>query len=118
MHYNVQEYQKASQPKAITSGGILIPSRETKRFITRRITALLDMPPKRERTETGDDESQPSSLKRSKSEITPKQSENPQPTNKVLPAHISFPPRTPNTLRIASWNICSWASSHKKVRWY
>ncbi|EKM82547.1 hypothetical protein AGABI1DRAFT_111155 [Agaricus bisporus var. burnettii JB137-S8] len=70
--------------------------------------------PKRARTETDDEESQPSSLKKSKSTIISHQPENPQPTNKVLPVHISFPPRTPDTLRIATWNICGWAASHKK----
>jgi AP endonuclease 1 len=41
---------------------------------------------------------------------------NGQPTNKVLPVEISFPPRAENVTRIASWNICSLASSQKKVR--
>jgi len=41
---------------------------------------------------------------------------NGQPTNKVLPVKISFPPRAENATRIASWNICSLASSQKKVR--
>ncbi|KAF8478383.1 Endonuclease/exonuclease/phosphatase [Russula ochroleuca] len=39
---------------------------------------------------------------------------NGQPTNKVLPAKISFPPRVDGTSRIASWNICGLASSQKK----
>lgn len=41
---------------------------------------------------------------------------NGQPTNKVLPVKISFPPRVDGTARIASWNICGLASSQKKVR--
>ena len=41
---------------------------------------------------------------------------NGQPTNKVLPIEISFPPRVNGTSRIASWNICGLASSQKKVR--
>lgn len=41
---------------------------------------------------------------------------NGQPTNKVLPAEISFPPRANGTSRIASWNICGLSSSQKKVR--
>ena len=41
---------------------------------------------------------------------------NGQPTNKVLPVKISFPPRAEGATRIASWNICSLASSQKKVR--
>ncbi|KAH9963110.1 Endonuclease/exonuclease/phosphatase [Russula compacta] len=39
---------------------------------------------------------------------------NGQPTNKVLPVKISFPPRAKGASRIASWNICSLASSQKK----
>ncbi|KAH8995345.1 Endonuclease/exonuclease/phosphatase [Lactarius akahatsu] len=39
---------------------------------------------------------------------------NGQPTNKVLPVKISFPPRSERATRIASWNICSLASSQKK----
>ena len=41
---------------------------------------------------------------------------NGQPTNKVLPVKISFPPRAEGATRIASWNITSLASSQKKVR--
>lgn len=41
---------------------------------------------------------------------------NGQPTNKVLPVTINFPPRISNTLRIASWNICGLSASQKKVR--
>jgi len=41
--------------------------------------------------------------------------ENPQPTNKVLPVHINFPPRVPDVLRIATWNVCGLAASQKKV---
>jgi len=43
---------------------------------------------------------------------------NGQPTNKVLPVKISFPPRTDGATRIASWNICGLAASQKKVRRY
>ncbi|KAF8274374.1 Endonuclease/exonuclease/phosphatase [Lactarius quietus] len=39
---------------------------------------------------------------------------NGQPTNKVLPVKISFPPRSERATRIASWNICSLASSQKR----
>lgn len=35
--------------------------------------------------------------------------------NKVLPANISFHARIEGTLRIATWNICGWAASQKKV---
>jgi len=41
---------------------------------------------------------------------------NGQPTNKVLPVKISFPPRADGATRIASWNICGLAASQKKVR--
>ncbi|KAI0319368.1 Endonuclease/exonuclease/phosphatase [Amylostereum chailletii] len=44
------------------------------------------------------------------SELAP----NGQPTNKVLPTNISFPPRIENTRRIAAWNVCGLAASHKK----
>ena len=43
---------------------------------------------------------------------------NGQPTNKVLPVKISFPPRADGATRIASWNICGLAASNKKVRGY
>ena len=39
----------------------------------------------------------------------------PEHVNKVLPASISFPARIEGTLRIATWNICGWAASQKKV---
>lgn len=41
---------------------------------------------------------------------------NGQPTNKVLPVTITFPPKTSDSVRIASWNICGLAASQKKVR--
>jgi len=41
---------------------------------------------------------------------------NGQPTNKVLPVNINFPPRIEGTVRLATWNICSLASASKKVR--
>ncbi|KAJ3556451.1 hypothetical protein NM688_g2019 [Phlebia brevispora] len=37
-----------------------------------------------------------------------------QPTNKVLPVRIEFPPKTAGTLRLATWNICGLAASSKK----
>ncbi|TFY76623.1 hypothetical protein EWM64_g7391 [Hericium alpestre] len=39
---------------------------------------------------------------------------NRQPTNKVLPTRITFPPQGKNTTRIASWNISGLAASQKK----
>lgn len=41
---------------------------------------------------------------------------NGQPTNKVIPVHVSIPPRVPGTTRIATWNICGLAAAQKKVR--
>ncbi|KAF9013973.1 Endonuclease/exonuclease/phosphatase [Cyathus striatus] len=41
-------------------------------------------------------------------------SESAQPTNKVLPVHISFPPKTAESTRIATWNVCGLAASQKK----
>lgn len=46
---------------------------------------------------------------------SPSPLENAQPTNKVLPVHISFSPRIPGTLRLATWNVCGLAASQKKV---
>ena len=72
---------------------------------------------KRRHTKTQDDISQDgkdSKMKRPKSDNL-QQVENPQPTNKVLPVHISFPPRAPDALRIATWNVCGLAASQKKV---
>ncbi|KAG6876971.1 hypothetical protein C0993_011472 [Termitomyces sp. T159_Od127] len=40
--------------------------------------------------------------------------ENTQPTNRVLPVTITFPQKTPGTLRIATWNICGLSASLKK----
>ncbi|KAM5535174.1 hypothetical protein V8D89_011110 [Ganoderma adspersum] len=37
-----------------------------------------------------------------------------QPTNKVLPAHISFPEKGEDTVRVAAWNICGLAAAQKK----
>ncbi|KAI0807326.1 Endonuclease/exonuclease/phosphatase [Fomes fomentarius] len=45
--------------------------------------------------------------------------ENAQPTNKVLPVQISFPPKIEGTVRIAAWNICGLAAAQKKgFRYY
>ena len=38
-----------------------------------------------------------------------------QPTNKVLPVHIEFPPKIADTVRLVTWNICGLAASSKKV---
>ncbi|EPT06055.1 hypothetical protein FOMPIDRAFT_1154774 [Fomitopsis schrenkii] len=39
---------------------------------------------------------------------------NGQPTNKVIPVHVSFPPREEGRVRIATWNICGLAAAQKK----
>lgn len=52
------------------------------------------------------------SLKRTKTEYV----QNGQPKNKVLPVKITFEKRKEDALRIATWNVCGWAASQKKVR--
>ncbi|CAL1704599.1 unnamed protein product [Somion occarium] len=39
---------------------------------------------------------------------------NDQPTNKVLPVHIHFPPKNEACMRVATWNICGLAAAQKK----
>ncbi|EGN93272.1 hypothetical protein SERLA73DRAFT_64236 [Serpula lacrymans var. lacrymans S7.3] len=44
---------------------------------------------------------------------------NGQPTNKVLPVTITFPPSSEGHLKLATWNICGLAASQKKgFRYY
>ena len=52
------------------------------------------------------------SLKRTKTEYF----QNGQPKNKVLPVKIAFEKKAEGTLRIATWNVCGFAASQKKVR--
>lgn len=79
------------------------------------------MPPKRapkrkESSPNGDFQEGPSkSNKKAKVSDPPPPAEGAQPTNKVLPVNISFPVRVPNTLRLATWNVCGLAASQKKV---
>lgn len=40
---------------------------------------------------------------------------NGQPTNKVVPVDVSFPPRAVGRVRISTWNICGLAAAQKKV---
>jgi hypothetical protein len=80
------------------------------------------MPPKRasapkRKASSSDDEGEASQAQTKKSKLSsasplPK---NAQPTNKVLPVHISFPPRIHDTFRLATWNVCGLAASQKKV---
>ena len=41
---------------------------------------------------------------------------NGQPTNKIMPTQVSFPPREEGRVRISAWNICGLAAAQKKVR--
>ncbi|KAG2750635.1 hypothetical protein P692DRAFT_20776351 [Suillus brevipes Sb2] len=50
----------------------------------------------------------------SRDSLEPAVAANGQPTNKVLPVNISFPPRIAGTVRLSTWNICSLASASKK----
>ncbi|KAJ3877292.1 Endonuclease/exonuclease/phosphatase [Lentinula edodes] len=59
------------------------------------------------------------SSSKKKAKVSPRTSENVasssgQPTNKVLPVHISFPERHTGTLRLAAFNVCGLAASQKK----
>ncbi|KAK0450989.1 Endonuclease/exonuclease/phosphatase [Armillaria borealis] len=70
------------------------------------------MPPKRAGTskrKAADSDDDATSTKKAKVESSV---EGAQPTNKVLPVNISFPPR--KGLRIAAWNVCGLAASQKK----
>ncbi|KAH0583726.1 DNA-(apurinic or apyrimidinic site) lyase [Termitomyces sp. J132] len=70
------------------------------------------MPPKRKNAEDADEKAKTTKTKKAKTD--PTTPENTQPTNKVLPVTITFPQKTPGTLRIATWNICGLAASSKK----
>ncbi|KAG5647284.1 hypothetical protein DXG03_000820 [Asterophora parasitica] len=79
------------------------------------------MPPKgraasKRKAESSGDEDDTPKTKTKKAKVTSPapRPENAQPTNKVLPVNISFPPKTPGTLRLAAWNICGLAASSKK----
>lgn len=69
------------------------------------------MPPKRKVKSSAAEEGEPTT-KKSRVE---QETETAQPTNKVLPADIKFPPRVDGCLRLATWNIASWSASQKKV---
>ncbi|KAJ3725808.1 Endonuclease/exonuclease/phosphatase [Lentinula raphanica] len=88
------------------------------------------MPPKRVSSskrkaalESGDEDASITKSSSKKAKISPppgpsdnrtEVSGNGQPTNKVLPVHISFPERHQGTLRLATFNVCGLASSQKK----
>ena len=61
-------------------------------------------------------QSQESQSQSSKAKKARTDGSTPEHINKVLPVNISFPDRIEGTMRIATWNICGWAASHKKVR--
>ncbi|KAH7929707.1 hypothetical protein BV22DRAFT_1142070 [Leucogyrophana mollusca] len=79
-------------------------------------------PAKREASSSDDEDNAPQSQSTAKKAKTSNDSSssdtglapNGQPTNKVLPVDISFPPRVEGTLRLATWNICGLATSQKK----
>lgn len=85
-------------------------------FQHRRLALLLRMPPKRtdsttsvlKRKAESYDESQ---VKKAKGSTSAGPT---QPTNKVLPVLIQFPPRTTGTLRLSTWNIAGLAAASKK----
>ncbi|KAK7467276.1 hypothetical protein VKT23_004333 [Stygiomarasmius scandens] len=81
------------------------------------------MPPKRasssKRKAASDSDSEDASQATKKTKLgdtgaTTDAVEGAQPTNKVLPEHISFPARIPNSIRISTWNVCGLATSQKK----
>ncbi len=69
------------------------------------------MPPKRKAKSPATDEEEHTTKKSRVEEET----ETAQPTNKVLPVDIKFPPRVDECLRLATWNIAGWSASQKKV---
>ncbi|KAF9246145.1 Endonuclease/exonuclease/phosphatase [Melanogaster broomeanus] len=74
------------------------------------------MPPKRKATSssaTSASQSQSQSQPQTKKAKDGK-APNGQPTNKVLPVNISFPPRADGTLRFVAWNVCGLAAAQKK----
>jgi hypothetical protein len=68
--------------------------------------------PSSQMTATQESQSQSQSSKAKKARTD---GSTPEHINKVLPVNISFPARIKGTARIATWNICGWAASHKKV---
>ena len=64
---------------------------------------------------TATQESQSQASQSSKAKKARTGGSTPEHVNKVLPLNISFPARIEGTVRIATWNICGWAASQKKV---
>lgn len=103
------------------------------RLLTQRVLTRfrIAMPPKRKISAKHDDaggasdtegasQSQPQAKRAKRTETVTsddaKVAPNGQPTNKVLPVNIVFPPRTEGTLRFATWNVCGLAAAQRKVR--
>lgn len=113
---------------------LLSPSRvgiNTARRLAPRVSTRLSMAPKRKLAQGNDDEGSHADIAESGSQSQPQAKRtkqtatastgndvapNGQPTNKVLPVNISFPPRVAGTLRFATWNVCGLAAAQKKVR--
>jgi AP endonuclease 1 len=74
---------------------------------------VLEDGPSSQTTATQESQSQASQSSKSKKARTG--GPTPEHVNKVLPPNISFPARIEGTVRIATWNICGWAASQKKV---
>ena len=72
--------------------------------------------PSSQMTATQESQSQASQSQSSKAKKARTDGSTPEHINKVLPVNISFPARIEGTVRIATWNICGWAASQKKVR--
>ena len=72
--------------------------------------------PSSQMTATQESQSQESQSQSSKAKKARTDGSTPEHINKVLPVNISFPDRIERTVRIATWNICGWGASHKKVR--
>ncbi|KAG8217871.1 Endonuclease/exonuclease/phosphatase [Butyriboletus roseoflavus] len=102
------------------------------RLLTPRPSTLshIAMPPKRKIAAKCDDtsvasdtesvaQSQPQAKRVKQTKQTAPTSDNlkalkGQPTNKVLPVSIVFPPRTAGTLRFVTWNVCGLAAAQRK----
>lgn len=93
-------------------GDILIPKYLL--FLPSRLATI--MPPKRASASKRKASSPVTDEeKRSKVPRVEETTETTQPTNKVLPVNIEFPPRVDGCLRLATWNIAGWNASQKKV---
>lgn len=60
------------------------------------------------------DEDAPKVTKKAKAATSSASRYSDQPTNKVLPVDIHFPPKFENTFRFSTWNIAGLAAASKK----